>query len=82
VLDGLALVAYHQGDLPRAARLSGAVTTLERTSGTGLNLYNRGVLGFDPETLRADPAHARDWAAGEALTVEEAVAYALESDDR
>ena len=82
VLDGLALVAYHQGDLPRAARLSGAVATLERTSGTGLNLFNRGVLGFDPADLRANPAHARDWAAGEELTAEEAVAYALEDDGR
>ena len=78
MLDGLAIVAFHQGDLGRAARLSGAVATFERTSGTGLNLLNREVLEFDPETLRAEPAHARDWAAGEQLTAEEAVSYALE----
>ena len=78
VLDALALVAYHRRDLARAARLSGAVARLERTSGTGLNLWNRGLLGFDPEGLRADPAHAREWAAGEELTADQAVAFALE----
>ena len=35
------------------------------------------MLGFDPEVLRADPALAEAWAAGAALTQEEAVAYAL-----
>ena len=75
VLDGFAVLAYREGDLERAARLSGAVAHLERTSGTGLNLWNREVLGFDPDGLRADNAAA--WAEGEAMTTEEAVAYAL-----
>jgi hypothetical protein len=78
VLDALAIVAYHAGDLARAARLSGAVATLERTSGTGLNLTNRELLGFDPDDLHADPSLAADWAAGEQMSVDEAVAYALE----
>jgi hypothetical protein len=78
VLDALALAAYYEGDLSRAARLSGAVATLERTSGTGLNLFNREVLGFDPQDLRADTSLAGDWAAGEAMTTDEAVAYALD----
>ena len=65
------------GDSLRAARLSGAVSNLERTSGTGLNLWNREVLGFDPQTLRSDPALADAWAAGEVMTAQEAVAYAL-----
>ena len=77
VLEGLALVAYHEGDRARAARLSGAVATLERTSGTGLNLFNREVLGFDPNELKADPSLAADWAAGEEMTAHEAAAYAL-----
>jgi tetratricopeptide (TPR) repeat protein len=76
VLDGLAMLALHQGDRVRAARLSGAVETLERTSGTGLNIWNRGVLRFDPEALRQDPALADAWAEGAALTRDEAAAYA------
>ena len=75
--DALALVALRSGDSLRAARLSGAVSNLERTSGTGLNLWNREVLGFDPQTLRSDPALADAWAAGEVMTAHEAVAYAL-----
>ncbi|MGH2401455.1 MAG: adenylate/guanylate cyclase domain-containing protein [Candidatus Limnocylindria bacterium] len=78
VLDGLAMVALRNGDLGRAARLSGAVARLEQTSGTGLNLWNREVLGFQPEALRDNPDLADDWAAGEAMTAAEAVAYALE----
>ncbi|HJP72051.1 MAG TPA: adenylate/guanylate cyclase domain-containing protein [Candidatus Limnocylindria bacterium] len=77
VLDALALVAHRSGDRSRAARLSGAVANLERTSGTGLNLWNREVLGFHPDTIRNDPALADDWAAGERMTSQEAVAYAL-----
>ena len=79
VLDAFAILALHGGDRARAARLSGAVARLERLSGTGLNSWNRGVLKFDPETLRADPSLAQAWAEGEALSASEAVAYALES---
>ena len=76
VLDSLALVAFRLGDRERAARLSGAVAQLERTSGTGLNLWNRGVLEFYPEELERDPALAESWASGEAMSAAEAVAYA------
>jgi predicted ATPase/class 3 adenylate cyclase len=78
VLDALALLALRNGDRERAARLSAAVANLERTSGTGLNQWNRDVLGFVPGELKADPALAESWAAGEAMTADEAVAYALE----
>ncbi len=78
VLDAYAVLAFQVGDLERSARLSGAVDALERTTGTGLNRWNRSVVGFDPEPLRNDPEQAGAWAAGEALTAEEAVAYALE----
>ncbi|MGQ0608140.1 MAG: hypothetical protein ACT4OQ_06745 [Chloroflexota bacterium] len=49
-------------------------------SGTGLNLWNRGILNFDPLELHADPALADAWASGEALATDEAVAYALEAE--
>jgi tetratricopeptide (TPR) repeat protein len=79
VLDALAMVALRAGDRQRAARLSGAVSSLEQLSGTGLNLWNREVLDFDPESLRADPALADAWAEGAAMTTDEAVAYARSS---
>ena len=78
VLDALAMTALRDGDVERAARVSGAVSNLEQVSGTGLNLWNRELLDFDPERLRSDPALASAWAEGEAMTTDQAVAYALE----
>ena len=78
VLDGFALLAARHGDLPLAARLSGAVHRLERETGTGLNLWNRSVLGFEPAALAGDPAYRGDWNAGLELNAEAAVALALE----
>jgi tetratricopeptide (TPR) repeat protein len=77
VVDSFAVIAWREGDFERAARISGAVSQLERTSGTGLNLWNRGVLGFMPEKLHADPSLTQAWSEGEAMTAAEAVAYAL-----
>jgi predicted ATPase/class 3 adenylate cyclase len=77
VIDALALVAFRDGDVARAARLSGAVARLELTSGTGLNLWNRELLGFDPAALREDPALADAWLEGEAMDAAELVAHAL-----
>jgi predicted ATPase len=77
VIDAMAVLALRAGDRRRAARLSGAVEQFERTSGIGLNLWNRSVLQFDPGQLRDDPALADDWASGELMTAAEAVAYAL-----
>ena len=74
VLDSLAFLAQLEGDLERAARLSGAVAHLEAMSGTGLNVQNRRLLGWDREPLRESPA----WAEGERMSVEEAIAYALD----
>ena len=77
VLDAFAMVALRRDDRERAARLSGAVANLEQLSGTGLNLWNRELLDFDPEVLRADPALAGPWGEGAAMSPAEAVAYAL-----
>jgi hypothetical protein len=72
------VIAWREGDLERAARISGAVSQLERASGTALNLWNRAVLGFVPGELQADPALAQAWAEGVEMSAAEAVAYALE----
>ncbi len=77
VLDAFAVLAVRDGDRVRAARLTGVVGELEKSSGTALNPWNRGVLEFDPDDLRNDPSLADDLATGAAMSVEEAVAYAL-----
>ncbi|HET7686647.1 MAG TPA: adenylate/guanylate cyclase domain-containing protein [Candidatus Limnocylindria bacterium] len=77
VLDAFAVIALHDGDRDRAARLSGAVAALERQSGTGLNLWNRSVLGFDPAELAADPEVSDAYRSGAEMSPAEAVAYAL-----
>ena len=79
VLDTMSLVAFRDGDLERAARLNGAVHNLERTTGTGLNWWNREVLDFAPDDVFDEPRLAALVAEGESMTTEEAVAYALSS---
>jgi predicted ATPase/class 3 adenylate cyclase len=77
VLDAMAIVAFRDGDRKLAARLTGAVTQLEQSSGTALNPWNRGVLEFDPDELRRDPTLAQDVAIGAAMSAEEVVAFVL-----
>jgi hypothetical protein len=77
VLDALAFIALRAGDRERAARISGAVSVLERRTGTGLNPPNRTLLGFDPDMLRTDPALTGPWAEGEAMSPDEVIRYAL-----
>jgi len=77
VLDAFAALASNMGDVQRAALLSGAVATLERQSGTGLNPSNRTIVGFDPAPLRTNPDSAAAWAHGERMSAQEAVAFAL-----
>jgi predicted ATPase/class 3 adenylate cyclase len=77
VLDAFAVLAVREGDRSRAARLTGVVGQLEKSSGTALNPWNRGVLDYDPEALRKDPALADDLAIGAGMSVSDAVAYAL-----
>ncbi|HEX2221932.1 MAG TPA: hypothetical protein VHK06_05355 [Candidatus Limnocylindria bacterium] len=48
-------------ELPRSRCSPGAVSSLERTSGTGFNAANREVLGFEPSELRGDGSLAAAW---------------------
>jgi predicted ATPase len=81
VLDAIAAVELAKGDPNMAARISGAVAALERTSGTGLNNTNRRLIHFDPFPLRDDPATAAAWAEGERTPPEAMVAYVLKYGD-
>jgi hypothetical protein len=77
VFESFAVLAYLSGNLSLAARLSGAVHRLELDTGTGINLWNREILGFNPAVLGEDPAHRAEWEEGMALDIEAAVALAL-----
>lgn len=68
VLDAVAALALHSGDRQTAARISGAVATLERQTGTGLNPMNRAMVDFDPASLTGDPATADAWSEGSHLS--------------
>jgi tetratricopeptide (TPR) repeat protein len=82
ILDGLAAVARASGNLARAARLLGA------TIGSDTDRWGRRQLsvwrpGLDAVALRAamgEEAFAAAWAEGEAMSPEQASAYALEDD--
>jgi predicted ATPase/class 3 adenylate cyclase len=77
IIDSMGAAALRAGDRQRAARIAGAVSTLERTTGTALNTSNRQFVGWDPEPLRTDPDTADAYAAGERMGIREIVAYAL-----
>jgi len=79
VLDGFSQLAYVVGDKDRSARLAGFVARLESVSGTGLNAANRAIIALDPTTLRDNPDTADAWAAGETMSLEQAVSLALET---
>jgi hypothetical protein len=83
VLDDFASLAVAEDDLPRAARLWGAARALSSAGGVGLadfvderfNFYGRPNARFviDPEMLER---YAQE---GRAMTLDESVAYALET---
>jgi len=78
VLDSMAGLAVREGDRQRAGRIAGAVATLERTTGTGINTVNRGFASYDPTPLKTDADTAAAYAEGERMDVDAIVAYALE----
>ncbi len=73
ILDTLSYTAQRRGDLERAARIAGGVIALEAASGTGLNIINRRLEGYDPVPLRDLPA----WREGHRMPVADLVQYAL-----
>jgi predicted ATPase/class 3 adenylate cyclase len=78
VLDGLAAEAYLLGDMQRSARLIGAVRALQQSSGTGLAVANRELIGFRHEPVTSDPQLIPFVAEGERLSSADAVAFGLE----
>jgi predicted ATPase/DNA-binding CsgD family transcriptional regulator len=81
-LEDLARAAAAWGDLDRAARLWGAAETLRSTLGVPMAPYRRrgheaAAAGARARFGEARFAHA--WAAGRAMTTDEAIAFALSS---
>ena len=84
VLYDYAALAATEGDLERAARLLGAAGRIERESGQGLVTNMGTYFSWDPELLeklRTFEKADRLRAEGEAMTSEQAVAYALEGNE-
>ena len=78
-LDNLSALARHDGDFVRAARLWGAASAHQVSSGTGLGRLLREEEGRTGREGIADDAEAtRVLAEGQAMSLEEAVAYALQ----
>jgi predicted ATPase/class 3 adenylate cyclase len=79
VLDALAEAAFREGDMANAARLGGARAAHEVASGAGLTSVVALREGWRSDQSLA-AAQGAAWAEGQAMTVEQAVAYALDPD--
>jgi predicted ATPase len=77
VLDASAALLAREGDPRDAARIAGQVSTLEHTTGTGLNAFNRSGYQHDPARLARDPMTAEAFAEGARMPVEDVVALTL-----
>ncbi len=82
-LEAFASVAIHETDEERGARLWGAAAALRETIGSPLSPADREKQGREMTAVRermgAD-AFAEAWAQGRAMTMEQAIEYALEGD--
>ena len=77
-LDNLSALARQDGDFERAGRLWAAASAHQISSGTGLGrLLREEERRTGREGLTDDDA-ARVWAEGQAMSLEQAVAYAME----
>jgi tetratricopeptide (TPR) repeat protein len=82
-LAGLAAVAGAHGDLQRAARLAGAASALRPATYVLSLRDDRAAHDLQVTALPrelGEAAFATAWAAGQAMTLEEAIAYALQDD--
>lgn len=80
-LEGLAAVAGMQGRPANAARLYGFAETLRTLLGAPLTPIDRLAYQYSVAALRAqldEPAFLNAWAAGQALTLEEAITEAMQ----
>jgi hypothetical protein len=84
IIEGLAATAAAEGCAERAARLFGAAEIWRALSGFPLPPTHRTIYDRDVAAALAqlgDDAFAGAWAAGRALTLDQAIAEALAIDD-
>lgn len=82
-LEGLALIASTQGHPERAARLFGAAEAARDVFGITMPREGAGDQEHFWATIRERPegtAFATAWAEGRAMTLEQAIEYALQGD--
>jgi hypothetical protein len=77
-LECLAFIANAQGQGSRAARLLGAAESLREASHSPMIPYERAEYEQSVAALRGQASES-DWAEGRALTLDQAVAFALEN---
>ena len=77
-LDNLSMLAEHDGDPLRAARLWGAALAHQASSGAGLTQLLRESFGRPGREGPTEVDAAKAFAEGQAMTLGQAVAYALE----
>ena len=77
LLDDASSVANATGDVPRAFRLAGASAALQASSGAELAALVNVEEGRDWREALTTEEQKRAWAEGLAMTVQQAVAYAL-----
>ncbi len=77
-LDNLSVIVRHEGDPVRATRLAAAAVAQGALTGTGLGALLSQREGRSGREGLTDTDAATAWAEGQALTLDEATAYALD----
>ena len=80
-LDNLSVIVRHEGDPVRATRLAAAAVAQGALTGTGLGALLSQREGRTGREGLSDTDAATAWAEGQALTLDEATAYALDPAD-
>ena len=80
-LDNLSVIVRHEGDPVRATRLAAAAVAQGTLTGTGLGALLSQREGRTGREELSDTDAATAWAEGQALTLDEATAYALDPAD-
>jgi tetratricopeptide (TPR) repeat protein len=82
LLAGLSSIWVAEGDPDRAVRLAGAAAAIEDEHGGGLAAVNEAMGEWESKrrALMSEEEYERLWAEGQAMSVHEAVSYALEKE--
>jgi predicted ATPase/class 3 adenylate cyclase len=83
LVNDFSILAMARDDLERSVRLHAAALEIERQAGQGLVTNYEGYVPWNPESSRerlGDEAYESLWAEGDAMSVDEAVAYAIPPD--